>query len=70
MKPLLTLLEDYLQLLEQLERAFPGYLDTYWEIHSPTCATTLVVKADGIGVQCRWNYGASKTWTMAGIGPL
>jgi hypothetical protein len=58
------ILQDYPQLLEALERAYPAHREVLWEIHSPTSVSTVVITADGLGVQCRWSFGASLRWSL------
>lgn len=55
---------DYPQLLDLLERAYPGHQRIYWEAHGPEAVTTVVVQADGVAVQCGWVYGQSGRWSL------
>jgi hypothetical protein len=53
-----------LELIDAIQRAFPGYLGIVPQLHGPHAVTTVIVKADGEAVECRWSFGLSGRWSL------
>lgn len=60
-------LVDYLGLLDALTRAFGEHRVVAWQVHSTTCASTVVQQTDQDAIQCSWVYGLSGYWSLMNL---